>query len=45
MRYKQVILVRDDLKLPKGKLAVQSAHASLDAAMKTDKKLMEKWFM
>ncbi len=43
MRYKQVILVRNDLKLPKGKLAVQSAHASLDAAMKSDKEIFEKW--
>ena len=43
MRYKQVILVRQDLKLPKGKLAVQSAHASLDAAMKSDKEIFEKW--
>jgi PTH2 family peptidyl-tRNA hydrolase len=43
MRYKQVILVRQDLKLPKGKLAVQTAHASLDAASKSDNKLLEKW--
>ncbi len=43
MRYKQVILVRQDLKLPKGKLAVQVAHASLECALKSDKKLMEKW--
>ncbi len=43
MRYKQVILARGDLKLPRGKLAVQSAHASLDAAMKSDKEIMEKW--
>ena len=42
MKYKQVILVREDLKLPKGKLAVQSAHASLDAAMKSDKKILAK---
>ena len=35
--------MRNDLKLPKGKLAVQSAHASLDAAMKSDKGLLEKW--
>ena len=43
IRMKQVILVRDDLKLPKGKLAAQVAHASLDAALRTDKKLVKRW--
>ena len=43
MKYKQVILARQDLKLPKGKLSVQVAHASLDAASKTDKDVLEKW--
>lgn len=43
MPYKQVILVRDDLKLPKGKLAVQSAHASVDALLKSDKKVIDEW--
>ncbi len=43
MGYKQVILVRDDLKLPKGKLAAQCSHASVDAVMKSDKKIVELW--
>lgn len=40
---KQVILVRQDLRLEKGKMAAQVAHASLDAAMKSDKKLVSEW--
>ena len=40
---KQVILVRMDLKLKAGKLAAQAAHASLDAALKTDKKSLSEW--
>jgi len=43
MTYKQVILVREDLKLPKGKLSVQVAHASVDTALKSDKKIVELW--
>src|SRR3989344_3241716 len=43
MPYKLVILVREDLKLPKGKLAAQSSHASVDSALKSDKKLVELW--
>lgn len=34
MDYKQVILVRADLKLPKGKVAAQAAHASVTATLK-----------
>jgi len=43
MALKQVILVRSDLALPKGKMAAQVAHASLEAAMKSDKQLVSAW--
>lgn len=41
--YKQVILVRDDLKLPKGKMAAQAAHASVEAVLKSDKDDVKRW--
>ncbi len=40
---KQVILVRHDLKMPKGKLAVQCAHASVEAMLKSSKTQINKW--
>src|SRR3989344_3735512 len=40
---KQVILVRADLKLPAGKMAAQVAHAALDAAFDSNKKLVDAW--
>jgi len=40
---KQVILVRHDLKLSKGKLAAQVAHASLDAALRSNRKVVKRW--
>ena len=43
MAYKQVILVREDLKLPKGKLSAQVAHAAVDATLKSDKKIVDLW--
>ena len=43
MPYKQVILIREDLKLPKGKLAAQSSHASVDATLKSDKNIVDLW--
>jgi PTH2 family peptidyl-tRNA hydrolase len=42
-QYKQVILVRDDLKMPKGKMAAQVSHASVEACFKTDKRLLSEW--
>ena len=40
---KQVILIRQDLKLPKGKACAQSAHASVDAVLKADSSIVKKW--
>ncbi len=42
-QYKQVILVRIDLKLPKGKMAGQAAHAAVEAVLKSDKKKVSAW--
>ena len=40
---KQVILVRMDLKMPKGKLAAQCCHAAVQAAFKAPKDLLKEW--
>lgn len=41
--YKQCIIVRDDLKLSKGKLAVQVAHASVSAYDWASAEVREAW--
>jgi len=43
MEMKLVILVRQDLKLPKGKLAAQAAHAAVEASLRSSKSKVEAW--
>jgi peptidyl-tRNA hydrolase, PTH2 family len=43
MEYKQVIIIRNDLKLPKGKMCSQAAHAAVEAAFKADKEIVKHW--
>ena len=43
MEIKQVILVRQDLKMPKGKMSTQCSHASVDAVLKSKEEKVEEW--
>lgn len=40
---KQVIIIRQDLKLPKGKMAAQAAHASVEATLRSEKEIVRDW--
>jgi len=41
--YKQVIIVRRDLKMSKGKMISQCIHASLGAYKRADEEIIKKW--
>lgn len=43
MPYKQVIILRKDLKLGFGKAVSQACHASLGAMKKADRRIVKKW--
>lgn len=43
MTHKQVIIMRSDLKLPKGKAAAQAAHASVEAVLRSDEDKVRIW--
>jgi len=41
--YKQIIAVREDIKISSGKLCVQCCHASIGAYKKCSKKIVKRW--
>ena len=43
MTYKQVIILRKDLKWRKGKMIAHAIHAAIEAIEKVDKETIEKW--
>ncbi|MDH5771296.1 MAG: peptidyl-tRNA hydrolase, partial [Candidatus Bathyarchaeota archaeon] len=42
-KYKQVIVLRVDLKMSKGKIAAQAGHAAVSAAEEARKRCREWW--
>ncbi len=45
MELKQVIVVRKDLKMSKGKIAAQVSHASVECMLRSHKDLVDEWRM
>ena len=43
MAYKQVLLICQNLKMPKGKLAAQAAHAAVQAVLSAKKDIVQAW--
>ena len=43
MTYKQALLVRADLQLPKGKMAAQCSHAAVEAVLRANKVDVNAW--
>ncbi|MFT4310436.1 MAG: peptidyl-tRNA hydrolase Pth2 [Candidatus Woesearchaeota archaeon] len=43
MEYKQVIVIRADLQLPKGKACSQAAHAAVEATLKASESIVRLW--
>ncbi|MFC1722507.1 peptidyl-tRNA hydrolase Pth2 [Nanoarchaeota archaeon] len=43
MEYKMVILVRQDLKLPKGKMSAQVGHAAVEAVLRSSDEKVDEW--
>ncbi len=42
-KFKQAILIRTDLKMNKGKIATQAAHASVEAVLRSDPATIRAW--
>ncbi|MGZ4893066.1 MAG: peptidyl-tRNA hydrolase Pth2 [Halobacteriota archaeon] len=44
MEYKQCLIIRSDLKLTSGKMAVQLAHAAVAAYERSDRIIKRRWY-